>query len=844
MNVQPSIDLTTCDKEAIHLLGKIQTFGHFLALSPDWQFMAVSDNVLTKLALKSEEILGCLANSILDESFIFLLKEVCPRLESETDSEYFFKQRVFAGIDEAFDVTVKLTGGQICLDLESAVHNNPLQVKYMRRAIHRFSTAENIAELHQVAAEEFATLLGFDRTMIYFFHPDNSGEVIAEECKLGVDSFMGLYFPASDIPQQARILYKKNLIRLIADVSDEGVAIVGPDQIDLSYSGLRHVSPIHLEYLQNMGVRASMSLSILVNDQLWGLVALHNNSTRYIPLESRVMSEVLVETYAHELNHRIRQQENSLVEKSKSMHLTMMSSLNSEHSLLENLKAHLPGMLKLINCDTVVVNIQDKYIFQGKAISEEDVKILVNHFNRMVTTDIFYTDHLSAVMNANLTINERFSGYLVIPISRKPRDYIIFLRCEMLQSVTWSGNPEKPVEYGPNGARLSPRKSFAAWEALKVGYSREWTQAEINLAKQFKVTMMEIIIRNIDERDQFLSTVEKEQNILVSELNHRVRNILNLVSGVISQTGESISDISEFKDVLGGRIQSLSKAQNILNKHNWRQSPLQELVQNNIDMFGNEIEVTVAGPDVFLAPKAFTNMSLILHELMTNAIKHGAYKHNGALFIRWRILPNGNLEFNWLEKGIIFEETPIHEGFGSMIIRRSVPYELDGTADIDYTSHGLDVRYEIPKKYVSQFVNGAIESKREVKKAIAPRSFNRVATYNILVVEDNMIIAIDIENILRTIGFVNIYTVGSVKDALNVIAHHNIDIALLDINLGHETSFNVAKKLQDYDCLFMFVTGYSEYRHEMSQDFPDNMVISKPLDKAKLEYALLKLFAN
>lgn len=293
------VDLTNCDLEPIHLLGRVQKFGYLLAVDNEWMVCWASENISEIAGQSAASLLGQSGEILLSRDTIHAIRNRLQFLRPRRGVEVVYGIQMKT-TDQVFDVSVHVSGGQIVLEFEPAdgLDSTANDVANVRTAIDQISDLPSMTAVYRQTVRFVKMVLGFDRVMLYQFQHDGSGEVVAEAVRYGKDPFLNLRYPASDIPRQARALYVENPIRLIADVSDEGVPVVGrgagaeSDVLDLSGSRLRSVSPIYLQYLRNMGVAASMSISIIVNGQLWGLIACHHD-TPHRPAMSQRNSALL-----------------------------------------------------------------------------------------------------------------------------------------------------------------------------------------------------------------------------------------------------------------------------------------------------------------------------------------------------------------------------------------------------------------------------------------------------------------------------------------------------------------------------------------------------------------------
>lgn len=828
------VDLTNCDKEPIHKLGKIQNYGGLLGFSENWEVVYCSENISSFCDLSVKQCIGKFGHEIFLPEIMLKLKQSFIDIIEEDQTERLFGEFLF-GQQDIYDISIHFSANIIVVEFEyhqALVPKNSLSnVRSALKTLSRMPTLESFF-IH--ATDTMASLTSFDRIMLYRFHNDGSGEVIAESIKNDMDSFLGLRYPASDIPKQARRLYIRNLTRLIENVDADTVKVfcsfdVDAESLDLSMSVLRAVSPIHIEYLKNMGIQGSFSLSIVVDGELWGLFACHHNSSQYISLEMRSIIEVFGEVFSLELSSRLKNLSLVNTEKARSLHVKMMSSLNSEASIFDNVAPFLQSLQRLVPSDSAFLWVDKKLAKVGFPMPDEDAHLIIAKLNALSPSDIVCTDNIKGFLNPEITVAERYSGFLAVPISRFPRDFLVFLRKEETQSISWAGNPDKPVSLGPNGIRLTPRKSFAAWQEVRKGYSAPWLQKEIGLAQLLKQMLLEVVIRNIDERERLTRESQQQQDVLISELNHRVRNILGLISSVVSKTATGANDVSEFKEVLGGRINSIAVAQNHLTEQNWSHAPLKKLIEVELSAYLSDkpSNVVVDGPDIYIAPKAYTTLTLVIHELVTNAVKHGAlFYDTGELEIKWCLTSASELKLTWRENG--YDNQPsTRKGFGTVIINRSLPFDLNGTADVKHHATGIDVTLTIPSTYVYlQTANDSIEESLHANTTVSYRK----RPDSVLILEDNLIIALDIEDTLKEASIQHVYIAANTVQAEEIITQKSIGFAILDVNLGGENSYSVGKLCQKLGIPFVFVTGYNELQGVKDKGFDEVQLLLKPVN--------------
>jgi len=323
--IDTPINLTNCDHEPIHLPSRIQSFGVLISVTPDWIINHASVNVSSMFGKEAADIIG---TPLVDLFGREALHDIRGRLQLLNTADYV--ERIFgltvAGLEEKLDAAIHLSEQSIILEFERhEASGRKDHVGYVRPMIERVKKAESVEALCQTAARQLKALIGFDRIMTYKFAEDATGEVIAEVHEADMEPFLGLRYPASDIPKQARDIYTRNLLRIISDVSDEGVAIepvLGPGgaPLDLTMSSTRAVSPIHLEYLKNMGVAESLSISIVVRGKLWGLFACHHNTPKILSYETRTAAELFAQLFAFVLDQKISDAERQDIIQARILH--------------------------------------------------------------------------------------------------------------------------------------------------------------------------------------------------------------------------------------------------------------------------------------------------------------------------------------------------------------------------------------------------------------------------------------------------------------------------------------------------------------------------------------------
>jgi light-regulated signal transduction histidine kinase (bacteriophytochrome) len=841
--MRAQIDLTNCDREPIHIPGSIQPFGLLLALQSDFTICMASENAAAYLGREQADVLQRPLESVFSQEAIQAVRSRVDYLAGPDSSERIFGVVLQKG-GKPFDLAIHFSGSYLIVEAEpSVIEPDVNSGEMVRLMLGRLRKTRGITELAQEAARQITILTGFDRVMVYRFHPDGSGEVIAEVAKSGLESFLGLHYPASDIPQQARTLYQRNWLRIIANINAKPVPLVSTAThsaalLDLSMSTLRSVSPIHIEYLQNMGVGASMSVSILRDGKLWGLFACHHYSARHISFERRTAAELFGQMFSWILETREREATVAYETHAQQIQDRLISTAATHEHSRRAIVDFIDDYRGMINCDGIAIWSDGDITLSGETPTETEVKELVAFINRTSPGRITASAEIAKVYAAGGSFRDRAAGFLAIPISRAPRDCLIFFRREVLRSVNWAGAPEKVYTTGPLGARLTPRKSFELWREVVHGQSKPWTQADLHIAESLRITLLEVILQLADLAARERKGAQERQELMIAELNHRVRNILGLVRGLLTQSKETATSVEEFASVLGGRVQALARAHDQITSLNWAPVALKSLVESEAGAYlGSRAgRIRMGGPDVALDPKAFATLALVVHEMMTNSAKYGALADStGQVEIAWKLDHNSSLVIDWKESGGPPVQPPSRRGFGTTIIERSVPFDLKGDAELRFDLLGVNAHFVIPANYVELMSMSGVTTKLEVEEQETPRLSGTA-----LIVEDNLIIAMSAEVILLDLGARHVETAASVAQALAAIGRLTPSFALLDLNLGSENSIPVGNRLMELKIPFIFATGYGE-RAPIPTELSSAPVIQKPYTKDVVEAALAKL---
>ncbi|MTH64220.1 GAF domain-containing protein [Paracoccus sp. DK608] len=823
------IDLTNCDREPIHIPGSIQPHGCLLACDAAARTVQRhSANAASMLGL-SGDLIGQPLVDLIGPENLHTLGNALAVAGHEPRPALIFGLQING---RSFDVTGHRYEGHAILEFEPAAQNLGAVMSMARTVVGRLRGMDSAEALIQHAAHLIQAQLGYDRVMIYELGADGAGKVVSEAKQQEHESFRGQYFPASDIPQQARALYLRNPIRVISDASYQPVPVLPVRDsmgapLDLSYAHLRSVSPVHCEYLRNMGVSASMSVSIIINGQLWGLIACHHYAPKVLTMADRAAAEMVGEFFSMHLDALTRRHARKAEELARRALDDLMVDASRNEDVRNALENRLPDLAKLIDAEGIALWFDGTWSTVGHAPSQTAAEPLLRLAETSPDGQIFHTDQLSAVLPDAADLTRSVAGALIIPLSRRPRDFLFYFRREAEQTLDWAGDPNKTYETGPLGDRLTPRKSFAIWKETVREKSHPWSEADCRFAEALRISVVEVLLFNSELLADERSRAAVRQRVLNQELNHRVKNILAVIRSLVSQKQQPGDTLESYTEALRGRIQALAHAHDqVIRDENG--GLLRDLLRAELGPYSAKREgIHLTGPNVALDSRAFSVMALVLHEMATNAAKYGALsQRGGALSVSWTILPCGDCQIRWQETGVPGVRAPETTGFGSDLIRRSLPFDLGGESELSFASDGLLAQFRLPARFARALSDTGAPEETALPAALSGPS-GMLEGRRVLLVEDQVLIAMSLEAELTDHGMVVLGVAPSVKKALAMIEQDAPDLAVLDLNLRHETSVPIAEALMARGIPFVFATGYGR-----DIDLPDSFdavpVVQKP----------------
>ena len=694
--------LNDCDREPIHIPQAIQPHGFLLALDR-------RDLLVAEGAGDIEGLTGVRAwtgqpiDLVLGEALGRRLREMI----RSGETGFVDRWRGINRID--YDVVMHHAADRTVVEVEQSSQAARLGIELVGRldtagaALERAASVQAVCE---VAAEAFRKLTGFDRVMIYRFLDDEAGHVVAEAREETSSSFLNHHFPATDIPRQARALYVRNPVRVIPDAVYTPQPLRGGEDrppLDMSDCALRSVSPIHLQYLKNMGVRASASVSIVIDDALWGLIACHNERPKLLPYELRVASTTLARNLARQIKARTEAELYRERVRLRRLEDDLLAALPADRPLADGLAERSQGLLSLVAADGLAIIQDGRTQAFGRCPPAEAIDRLSGWVSQQPGLRPMASNNLSAILPEASAWTAHASGLLAVRVTGERPLSLMWFRSEIPETIRWAGDPHTAVKSNARGV-LTPRASFEDYTETVRGRARRWDAAAVESAARLRDALLDFsavsqlrrmnqtLQASLTERDLRL----EQQQYLIREVNHRVQNSLTLVSSFLGlqareQTdGVAAAALQEARQ----RVRAVSAVHSRLYRDAQSVSiDLARYIEDLVDDLG----ASTGGEwrdaiDTHLAPIGVESgrsvtIGLILTELIINAQKYAYDGAVGPICIQLSEPEAGVLRLSVRDEGRGGHQSGA--GFGSLMIR-SLVGQLGGTLDYHDRSPGLE----------------------------------------------------------------------------------------------------------------------------------------------------------
>lgn len=528
--------LANCADEPIRFPGAIQPHGALLTLrEPDLQIVQVSANVASLFNHQPETLLGQPLDTLLGADNARTVQQIASQLN------FIDAPALHVTLNgNEFEGLLHRHQGVLVLEFEPRYeHFQPKSVNgrasNLGKMLQRLQSAKTLQALYEISVSEIQAMTGYDRVLIYRFEEEGHGQVIAEASAPSMELFNGLFFPASDIPEQARELYRTNWLRIIPNADYEPVPLLPklhPDTgqpLDLSFATLRSVSPIHCQYMKNMGVLSSMSISLMKGDKLWGLISCGNREPLHVPNDLRTTCQTIGQVLSLQISAMealdISRQREEKVEALDTLNQAMSASADTVFDGL----AQCPQVLMDLVLAGGVAIIEGQQLHRyGNCPEPAQIRAL-HKWLQDTGQPVFASHHLSAVYPPAADYQPVASGVLAMSLPKPVDNGVLWFRPEVKENIQWSGDPQKPLalEKSDAGLRLRPRTSFEIWKVEMAGISTKWSSGDRFAANDLRRSALENDLARQVLREQQAVHARDE---LVAVVSHDLRNPMTVIS--------------------------------------------------------------------------------------------------------------------------------------------------------------------------------------------------------------------------------------------------------------------------------------------------------------------------
>jgi|GEM_PF-186787 len=661
------ISITNCDSEPVRTPGCIQAHGALLVLRlSDLSILQASENTQAILGQEPHALLGRSVAAVVKPEGETRLRSILATEPTDRNPIYAFTLPASEQI-AALDVTLHTIDGAAMLEFEASGKSQPgtetgsvsPRPRYgpdyysiIKKTVARLQTLATVQGSCQALADEVRLLSGLDRVMIYKFHADYHGEIFAESRRNDLAPWLGLHYPAEDIPQPARDMFAKTWIRPVPDILGElaeMTPLLNPDTgkpVDMTFCALRGVSVMYTEYLQNMGVSAGLTMPLRRDNGLWGLIACHHyNGPYHVPYELRAACEFLAQVGSLQLR-AVEDRENAayrLQLEEVSQQLLRNAAREGElNSLIEG----TPSLLGAMHAGGAALFHRNRWWRVGQTPDESQLGALSQWLVGLLdagslVSRVYATHSLAAAYPAGAAFADVASGLLVAPLSSSGQNLMMWFRPEIKKTVNWGGNPhDKPQVTGPHGPRLTPRRSFELFSESVHQQATPWLEVEIEAAARLRALILELVVlraERIAGLNADLASSNEELDTFAYLASHDLKEPLRGIYKYAHQLMEAAPANAEAKRKLEGLMRLTLRMDSLLDSllHFSRvgreeltleKVDLNEVLADAMEMVGSR---TSDGCSEIVAPRVLPEVMCdrvrvreVLVNLLSNAIKY------------------------------------------------------------------------------------------------------------------------------------------------------------------------------------------------------------------------------
>lgn len=547
-----TITLTNCDREPIHIPGLVQPYGFVLCLDERTQCVVqASENTQELIGIAAKDLLGKGLEQLLSPTRLAEVNALWPTL---TEAAKLIGARLDQVEGQPFyKLILHRYDGLLWVECEPLADNeaSALDLPALNTTLSQMLEATSLLDFCQAAVEQVRDITGFARVAMYRFAADESGEVVAEAKRDDLDPLIGLHYPASDIPQQARAMYLKNWLRFIPDI-DYAPSPLLPARNpstgrppDMTYSVLRSVSPIHIQYLRNMGVAATMTISVIQNGKLWGMIMCHHDSPRLVSYELRELCLFIGKTFSALLGTKEQLESHVYQLRIQQAQARLFEQLNAHANFLDGLHLGSPKVNEVFDCGGAAICFEGELITLGNTPTPPQILELVAWLQQHKRQDLFHTNSYAQLNPEGIVLRATASGILAIALSQAPGDYLLWFRPELLHTVRWAGKHEKVEKMEDGQLFLSPRQSFETWKQQVESTAAAWDPLELEAANAIRLHIADIRLKIFNELQDRAASLNR-LNLELTRSNDELDSFAYVASHDLKEPLRGIHNYSIF----------------------------------------------------------------------------------------------------------------------------------------------------------------------------------------------------------------------------------------------------------------------------------------------------------
>ena len=699
------VDVTSCDREPIHIPGGIQPHGFLINVSPeDFTVRQASENATSLFGRDMSGILGHRLDDLIGHDHADLIARAL--FSASALAQPIYVGAVDIGGVGYFDVIAHRCNHATLIEFEAVTRSGAADFRLLYTLMGRFlktlSHVDSIDAIGEYAVRTIKEITGMGRVFLYSFDQNDDARVTAEALDDGYPSYSGQRFPASDIPQQARRLYLANHVRLIADANYRPARLVPAldpatgKPTDLSFAGLRAVSPVHVQYMKNMGTTASMSISLVIKGRLWGMISCHDKAPRFVPFEVRTACEQLGQILALRIESIIESTEYAYRLELRSKLVSILSALSQGEEFVHNIAGVSHDLLMLMRASGAALVFEGQTVLFGDTPDRAQVEQMVEWLAAGGNRELYHSSALAREFAPAAAYGGKASGVLALSLSRNYRHYVIWFRPEVVQTVDWAGNPAHKAEQAAEAQALTPRKSFDVWRETVRGTSESWHRHELEVALEFRSAILGIVLARAEEMagladelgrankelESFSYSVSHDlraplrhivgfTDLLIefegATLNERANRYLKNIADSARFAGKLVDDLLSFSQMGRSALHAGATDMNLV-----VQAAIRRVQQ---DAQGRSIEWKVDPLPVIRCDATF--IELAVYNLVANAVKYSRNRPVAAISVTAEQTPDETV-FHVADNGVGFSMDYAHKLF-AVFQRLHRMEEFEGT---------------------------------------------------------------------------------------------------------------------------------------------------------------------